>query len=314
MKVMRIDSLMKYLRDYHNIDIKGSKDKQYLKNIGYYHTFKGYRYIYSADNRIAFKNFKEIVSLYEFDSNLKELLYPKLMNIETYTKNRVLQILVEEFKTDKFNEIYDRGTNRDPNIIQKRLKVRSDIYSTLSTKFNKNKIVKHFYSRDNYVPIWGIFEIITLGQFAELISSLDTITKKNISNELQLISALDTKFEFPEDIIYILKDLRNSVAHNGVIFDARFKNMKPSSALKEYLKCELQTDDIYFNTIVDYFILMVILLKKLGTQKKELLKFISDFNDILEKLRKQIDISVFNKIALTNKSKKINDLLNYIKK
>lgn len=45
LKVKSIDSLMKYLRDTHYIAIEGTVYKRKLRNIGYYHGFKGYRYI-----------------------------------------------------------------------------------------------------------------------------------------------------------------------------------------------------------------------------------------------------------------------------
>jgi len=45
MKVKTTNALMKYLRDKHKIAIGNSKDKRNLINIGYYHGYKGYRYI-----------------------------------------------------------------------------------------------------------------------------------------------------------------------------------------------------------------------------------------------------------------------------
>lgn len=38
------DSLMKHIRDSHNIEISGSDDKKKLINIGYYHGYKGYKF------------------------------------------------------------------------------------------------------------------------------------------------------------------------------------------------------------------------------------------------------------------------------
>ena len=47
-----------------------------------------------------------------------------------------------------------------------RMSVQNNIYSSLSRSYNNNnKIVSHFYSKDKHVPIWAIFEIITLGTF-----------------------------------------------------------------------------------------------------------------------------------------------------
>ena len=62
--------------------------------MGYYHGFKGYRFIGQSENRIQFSNFDEVVGIYEFDSNLKALLYPRIMFIETAIKNYTLNTLI----------------------------------------------------------------------------------------------------------------------------------------------------------------------------------------------------------------------------
>ena len=55
--IKTINGLMKYLRNNHNIKINGSTDKQKLKCVGYYHGYKGYRYIKKPNNRINFSSF-----------------------------------------------------------------------------------------------------------------------------------------------------------------------------------------------------------------------------------------------------------------
>lgn len=181
MKVKTTNALMKYLRDSHKISIGNSKDKRNLINIGYYHGYKGYRYINNPLNRINVTDFKEIVYIVDFDSKLKSLLYPQIMQIETISKNIVLQLLVEEYNTDEFNEIYENGMTNyrfcNPKeykeTMKRRLKLQNNIYSSLSRSYtNNNKIVSHFYSKDRHVPIWGIFEIISLGTFADFINCL----------------------------------------------------------------------------------------------------------------------------------------------
>ena len=39
--------------------------------------------------------------------------------------------------------------------------------------------------------------------------------------------------------IYTLKDLRNAIAHNAVVFDTRFRNIDPTNAMKQCLKLEI---------------------------------------------------------------------------
>ena len=82
-----IDGLMRYLRDEKGIQISGSAQKRKLMNIGYYHGYKGYRYIRTPGRHVAYRNFDELMAVYRFDTQLKGLFYPIVMEIETAFKN-----------------------------------------------------------------------------------------------------------------------------------------------------------------------------------------------------------------------------------
>lgn len=323
MRVKTTNALMKYLRDAHNISINDSKDKRNLINIGYYHGYKGYRYINNPQNRIPIKDFEEIVSIVNFDSKLKSLLYPQLMQIETISKNIVLQLLVEEYNTDEFNEIYEKGITDYKNSSQKeyrekmkqRLGVQNSIYSALSRSYsNNNKIVSHFYSKDKHVPIWAIFEIITLGTFADLIKSLEFKARRKIDIEMGLNIAYDTDARFPEKIMYLIKALRNSVAHNDVVFDVRFKDSNTNSTLCKYIENEIGCTNVDFNTITDYILIITLLLKKYKFQKTELNRFVTDYENIIEEFRNNIPFNIYSQVVHTDTKLKLTQLRKYIKK
>ena len=70
------NGLMNYLRDEKCINIGGSIQKRKLMNMGYYHGYKGYRYINSPTNRIQFSDFEELSAIYNYDSQIKALFYP----------------------------------------------------------------------------------------------------------------------------------------------------------------------------------------------------------------------------------------------
>lgn len=88
------NALMKYLRDEKGMNIQGSTQKRKLRNIGYYHGYKGYRYIRRPANQIIYSEFDELLAVYDFDSQMKSLLYPSVMLIETALKNYVLDVIV----------------------------------------------------------------------------------------------------------------------------------------------------------------------------------------------------------------------------
>ena len=88
--MLTINQLMRYLRSKHHITVK-SNQSQSLRNMGYYHGFKGYRFIRTPNQRIAFSSFDEVSALNNFDMKLKALFYPKVMFIETALKSYVIE-------------------------------------------------------------------------------------------------------------------------------------------------------------------------------------------------------------------------------
>ena len=74
MSFKSIDGLMRHLRN-NGIQIKGSKQKRQLRNVGYFHGYKGYRFFGIASKRLPFKSFDEVVATIEYDTKLKTLLY-----------------------------------------------------------------------------------------------------------------------------------------------------------------------------------------------------------------------------------------------
>ncbi len=86
MKPKSLDGLMEYMRDTKGISIEESQ-KRNLRNIGYYHGYKGYRYQGTAENILSYSDFDELMSVYNFDMELKTIVYPKIMFLEI-TKNK----------------------------------------------------------------------------------------------------------------------------------------------------------------------------------------------------------------------------------
>lgn len=322
--VKSIDSLMKYLRDKKNININGSPQKRKLRNLGYYHGYKGYRFIKNKSNPIVYSDFNEIIAVNKLDMELKALLYPKIMFLETALKNYVLEIVLKESSTSSFNAIYENhlteyknytvGSRNYKKALSKRLKLRDQVYNTLTREYaNQKQVVEHFYHNDLQVPIWAIFEVITLGSFGTFLSCMNTPLKRKISLELKLNQSCDTNGILTENMVYLLKDLRNSVAHNSVVFDCRFKSNNINNSLMNCLQHDTHINNITFETIVDYIIIITYLLKNLGCSKTELSTFVNEFEKSINEFRGKVTVSEYNKILYTDTRNKINLLKQYIK-
>lgn len=324
-KVKSIDALMKYLRDKHRIYISGSTHKRKLRNIGYYHGYKGYRFIKKPSKKIPYTDFNQVLSVNKCDMDLKALFYPQIMFIETAIKNYVLEIVLKHGKTDSFDTIFDTlltnykihkvGSDDYKKALNKRLRLRNKFYETLANNYSSNKqVVQHFYHQDRHVPIWAIFEVISLGEFGNFVSCLDIKIKRDISKSLNLNQAFDGDAKMTENIIFLIKDLRNSIAHNDVIFDTRFQTNKPKQALIKALQIDTGINNITFNTIVDYLILFIFIQKQLYiSSKTELKRIVNNFEKIIEHFRPQIPTSVYHQIFHTDTKNKLESLKKFIK-
>lgn len=322
--IKTINGLMKYLRNNHNIKINGSTDKQKLKSVGYYHGYKGYRYIKKPNNRINFSSFDEIMSIIDFDNKVKSILYPQVMFIETALKSYVLEMIIQEGKTESFSEIYSKimtGYKSYPTqgeqykkAYKKRLDTYNRIHMAIASAFSAdNNIVSHYLKNDENVPIWGIFEIITLGEFGNLISTFDLKIRQDIAKDIGFNIAYDSKGILVEKSIFIMKDLRNAIAHNNVIFDTRFNTNPINNTFKNMIMNDMKISDIFFNCITDYIIFVSYMLKKLKRTKNEIKKFINDYNKVIDELRGKIPKNIFDQIILTNDIQKLNKLMIFIK-
>lgn len=314
---------MKYLREKHNMSIEGSYDKKRLKNIGYYHGYKGYRYIKKPTNRVEFSEFDELVAVIEFDNKVKSLLYPQVMFIETAIKSYALEIIIKEGKSENFSDVYSnlmtdyKSYNgiKYKDAYKKRLDTFNRIQNTIAIKYAAdNNIVSHYLKKDESIPIWAILEIITLGEFGNLISTLELNVRRDISRDLGLNVAFDSAGILVQSIIFSLKDLRNAIAHNNMVFDTRFKERNVNKLLIKAIEDDTKVKGLLFNCITDYIILVLYILKKLDKNNKKIVKNINDFIKCAENLEKNIPRSIYDQIILTNDKRKLNDFIKFLKK
>lgn len=187
------DALMRHLRN-NGIAISGSSQKQQLINTGYFHGYKGYRFFVSSNRRIPFTLYNEINATIQYDTKLKSLLYGKMMLIET-----ALNTIMAEIDSNSIYDMYDKavssyknaptGTSEDikKKFQNNKLNLQGSIQNSIAAAYRKENLkITHFYNTVNYneVPIWAIFEILTMGDFGYLLSCLTQDVRKKFQEIL----------------------------------------------------------------------------------------------------------------------------------
>lgn len=180
------NGLMRHLRET-GIAISGSKQKHQLINTGYFHGYKGYRFFKRSENRLPFKSYDEVYATIQYDSKLKSALYSKIMFIETAVKNVALECILESAHSESIQDMYNRvvsGYKNAPSdstpeqkkkLQENKLNLQNSIQLNLAKAYKAdNPKITHFYNNVGYsdVPIWALFEIVTMADFGFLLSCL----------------------------------------------------------------------------------------------------------------------------------------------
>ena len=320
------DGLMRHLRN-NGIAISGSKQKRQLVNTGYFHGYKGYRFFGNSKNRLPFISYEEIYATIQYDTKLKSLFYDKMMFIETAIKSIALECILDNAKSENIQEVYNRivsSYNNAPanatveerkRLQQNKLNLQSTVQSYLGKAYkNGNPKIVHFYDNMGYngVPVWALVEIMTLGDFAFLLSCLTVDTRDYISKRIGINAASDTNRALVYKFLYALKDLRNAIAHNDVVFDTRFRRIDPSKAMKRCLMKEIGLPYVNFKTIGDYLMLICYYLKLLGVGKTEIKGFVRNFEKITDEYKKSVNPQVAKAVIHPDLSYRIETLKKYI--
>lgn len=212
-----------------------------------------------------------------------------------------------EINSNSIYDMYDKavssyknappGTSEDikKKFQNNKLNLQGSIQNSIAAAYRKeNPKITHFYNTVNYneVPIWAIFEILTMGDFGHLLSCLTQDVRRKISRNIGLNLSCDTNCTLVYKYVYALKDLRNAIAHNDVVYDTRFRKMDPSRPMKQCLMLEMGLPYINFRTIGDYIILICYFLKLLKVSKTEIKAFIREFEKITKEYEGQVSSAV----------------------
>lgn len=152
------DGLMRHLRNQ-GIKISGTKQKRQLRNTGYFHGYKGYRFFKNSQTRLKFTDYQEVYATIQYDSKLKGLFYSKIMFIETAIKNIALECILKNTHSETIQSMYDKvissyhnsPKNFTPDQKKKcqenKLNLQKSVQYSLAEAYKRgNPQITHFYN------------------------------------------------------------------------------------------------------------------------------------------------------------------------
>ena len=230
----------------------------FLHNVNYYRLSAYYIPFYESPN--LFKDnvrFEDICNLYEFDKELRGVIFKYLEQIEI-----ILRTKITHNHARKYGAF---GYRNDENSLNKAYKIRNNSTKTVYDEFmekveqetnRSNEVfIKHIKEKykTNHLPIWALSEILSFGTLTKLYTILPKILKKEIANSFH--ENLDIKVL--DNWLLGLTVVRNTCAHHARMWNRKFTiSFKYPKQITNFLDSLVSTNQIFFALSV-----MLVLLK-----------------------------------------------------
>jgi abortive infection bacteriophage resistance protein len=226
----------------HGVTIESSEfAKAFLSHNNYYR-ISGYALQFrdpnNPDDYISGTKFNDIVGIYNFDAELRNILKKYLDVFELYSRTQI----AHHFSLAKSVKPPHDG-HYDPNNFYVKSSHREIIDSAEkgTAHYADSLFVKHHIKKYNSrMPLWVIVELLSFSDLSKLYSAMFYSEQELIADQMQTVR--DTL----KNHLHCLANLRNKVAHSARLYNAA-PFSPPASIGAVYLKKypELKTDSLF---------------------------------------------------------------------
>lgn len=250
-----------------------------LHDIGYYSLIDGYKDIFYNPMTREYEegtNFTDIVALYEFDENLRSIVFKYICHIEQKIRSLISYSFCEAFSENQSEYLNPANYN----ISKKNCHDVSKLISILTYEANQNTEHSYVvYQRNTYgnVPLWVIMKTLTLGQTSKMYSFMLPSIKSKVSVHYNNITE--------KELIQYLKVFtvfRNICAHNERLFSFESRFEIPDTELHRKMRIPPKGTQYLYGKH-DMFALLIAFRylldkKEFNELKKELTKLFHTFS------------------------------------
>lgn len=234
-------------------DIDFAKDILLHEN---YFFISGYRHLFlkSFKDRMFLPgtNFRELYALFNFDRQIRNIIFKNLLIIENNAKSIFSYVLSMKYGIKEKNYLNPANFNRS----QDKVKQVNDLLKKMKRQIRVNGVqhtaTEHYISNYGYVPLWILVKVLSFGIVSELFTILKPEDQKEIA-EIYGVSVDQLLVYLP-----ILANFRNLCAHEDIIYEHKTHKIIENTKYHELLNIPKQ-DGEYIYGKDDLFALVIIL-------------------------------------------------------
>ena len=243
-----------------------------------YFFISGYRHLFLKSpkdrNFIKGTTFRELYALFNFDRQVRNIVFKNLLIIENNLKSIISYQLSKKYgfrekdylRPENFTKVPDK--QRQLNDTLKKMKRQIRVNGA------QHSATSHYLNNYGYIPLWVVVKVLSFGIVGELYTVMKREDQEEIANIYDLsINNLLT-------YLPILSNYRNLCAHEDILYDHRTQKIIGDTRYHDGLDIPT-TDGEYIYGKDDLFALIIIL--------KQLLRP-EEFRLLINELSYEIDI------------------------
>ena len=207
-----------YLKNEKRITVS---DEQFaedvLQRIGYFALMGGYKELFRIPFSKKYKpgtSFDEIVLLYQFDAELRELFLKYLLQIERHIGNLIAYYFVEAHgisQTEYLNLCNYNNTPRNRKIISGLIR---KLHGAVTTTDYAH--INYYRTKYGNIPLWITTSVLTFGSLSKMYNVLEQSLRSKICRHFPNINQRQL-----ERFLSVLAKYRNVCAHGDRLFSYR---------------------------------------------------------------------------------------------
>lgn len=203
-----------------------------LREIGYFALIGGYKQPFKNRTTNKYRDgiaFEDIVALYKFDENLRELFLKYILQFERHIRS-----LLSYYFTEKYGERQSCYLERENYFTDSRHE--ADVTKLIGTlgKLVDNKddypYINHQRTAHGNVPLWVLVNVMTFGTLSKFYALVTPDLRVKISKNFDSVNERQLG-----QYLRVITKFRNVCAHNERLFFYQTKNAIPDTPLHKKL-------------------------------------------------------------------------------
>ena len=256
-------------------DVERAKEILLREN---YFFISGYRHLFFRSNEskkfIQITNFREIYGLFNFDRQLRNIIFKNILIIENNIKSVISYNISRNYGITEKNYLNPKNFTREPSKTRQVNDLLKKMKRQIRINGGQHEATSHYISNYGYIPPWIVVKVLSFGIVSELYGILKVDDQKNIADVFNI------NYQELMSYLTILSNYRNLCAHEDIVYEHRAQKPIYNTKYHQLLNIPMM-DGEYIYGKEDLFAVIIIL--------KHLLRK-DDFTLLLNEISYEIDV------------------------